>query len=113
MNNRTSTRKQSRARINVRMLRMNIPSRYRGECDGEWKCAVAARISMIRVNSAATGWTTRIAERVVLVLVGRSKVTVCDGVKDLARTHQVSHCPCVRQESVRFRPLKPNIPPKL
>lgn len=76
-------RKQSRVRRKVRMLRMNIPSRYRGECEGAWKCAVAARISMTRVKKAATGWTTRIAERVVLVPSGRSKLPVWDELKDL------------------------------
>jgi hypothetical protein len=55
INKRTSTRKASRARINVRMLRMKSPSRYRGEWEGEWKCAVPARMSMMRVKKAATG----------------------------------------------------------
>lgn len=77
-------RKQRRERMSVRMLRMNIPSRYLGECEGEWKCAVAARISMMSVKKAATGWTTRIAERVVLVLSGRSKVPVCEVEKDFS-----------------------------
>ena len=71
---RTSMRNESKARIKVRILRMKIPRRYRGECEGEWKCAEAARISMTSVKSAAIGCTMRIAERVVLVLVGRSKV---------------------------------------
>jgi hypothetical protein len=85
MNRRTSMRKQRRERMSVTMLRMNIPSRYRGECEGEWRCAVAARMSMMSVKRAAIGCTTRIAERVVLVAVGRSKVPVSDGEKDLAR----------------------------
>lgn len=90
MNKRTSTRKQSRERMSVRILRINIPRRYRGECDAECKCAVAARTSITRVKRAAMGCTTRIAERVVLVSAGRSKVPVCDGLKDLAIHVQVS-----------------------
>jgi hypothetical protein len=76
MNSRTSTRNASSERINVRMLRMKTPNRYRGECEGEWKCAATARMSMMRVNRAAIGWTMRIAERVVLVLLGTSKLDV-------------------------------------
>jgi hypothetical protein len=39
---------------------------------------------MMSVKKAAMGWTTRIAERVVLVLSGRSKVPVCEVDKELA-----------------------------
>ena len=48
-------RNERRVRIRVRMLRMKTPRRYRGECEGEWKCAVAARTSMMRVKRAAIG----------------------------------------------------------
>jgi len=37
------------------MLRMNMPRRYRGECDGLWKCAAAERMVMSSVKKAATG----------------------------------------------------------
>lgn len=39
---------------------------------------------MMSVKNAAMGWTTRIADKVVRVLVGRSKVPVCEEEKDLA-----------------------------
>jgi hypothetical protein len=54
-NSRTSMRNERSARIRVRILRMKIPRRYRGECEGEWKCAEAARTSMMSVKSAAIG----------------------------------------------------------
>lgn len=60
-------RNESSEAINVRMLRMNMPRRYRGECEGEWKCAAAARHSIISVRKAAIGCTMRIAESVALV----------------------------------------------
>lgn len=78
-------RKASSDTINVKMLRMKIPSRYRGECEGEWKCAMAERMSIIRVKRAAIGWTIRIADKVVLVSVGRSKVADCVSVNTFAR----------------------------
>lgn len=56
------------------MLKMNMQRRYLGECDGEWKWAESASISMTSVNSAAIGWTMRMAEMVFLVDVGRSKL---------------------------------------
>lgn len=67
-------RNASKVRIKVKMLSMNIPNRYRGECDGAWKWAAMAKISMISVNSAATGWIMRIADNVDLVFVERSNV---------------------------------------
>jgi hypothetical protein len=63
---------------------MKIPRRYRGEWDGEWKCAEAPRMSMMSVKNAAMGWTMRIAERVVLVAVGRSKVDDCASLNRFA-----------------------------
>lgn len=57
------------------MLNINIPRRYRGECEGAWKCAEAASTNMTSVKRAAIGWTMRMAERVVLVEVGRSKLS--------------------------------------
>lgn len=53
---------------------MKTTSRYRDEWDGEWKCATMAKINMTRVRNAATGCITRMAERVVRVDDGRSKV---------------------------------------
>src|ERR1700709_1267488 len=67
------------------MLRINIPKRYRGECEGEWKCADAASISMTSVKKAAMGCMIRIAERVVLVEVGRSKLLSWSLLMSLAR----------------------------
>lgn len=63
----TSMRKESREANSVKMLRMKIPRRYRGECDGAWKWADAAMTSMMSVNRAAMGCTIRIVERVVRV----------------------------------------------
>jgi hypothetical protein len=71
---RTSIKNASREAINVKILSMNIPRRYRGEWDGEWKWADAPRMSITRVKNAAIGWTMRIAESVALVLVGSSKL---------------------------------------
>jgi hypothetical protein len=67
-------RKERSARINVKMLKIKIPRRYRGECEGEWKCAAAASINITRVKRPAIGWTMRMADRVALVEVGRSKL---------------------------------------
>jgi hypothetical protein len=68
------------------MLRMKTPRRYLGECEGERKWAAAARTSMIRVKRAAMGCTIRIAERVVLVSVGISKLLVWESLKSLAKS---------------------------
>jgi hypothetical protein len=89
-NNRTSMRKASSDTINVKILRMKIPRRYRGECEGEWKWATAERMSIIRVNRAAIGWTIKIADRVVLVSVGRSKVADCVSVNRFAVLYPIS-----------------------
>jgi len=48
-------RKERSARINVKMLKIKIPRRYRGECEGEWKCAAAASINITRVKRPAIG----------------------------------------------------------
>jgi hypothetical protein len=84
---RTSINKASKEHRSVRMPSMNIPKRYLGECDAECMCEVAARMSIMRQKKAATGCRTRIAERVVRVEAGRSKLAVCfasnsDAVKD-------------------------------
>jgi hypothetical protein len=71
---KTSMRKESSVRRRVRILRINIPSRYRGECEGECAWDVAASINMMRTKKAAIGWRTRIEERVVRVLIGKSKL---------------------------------------
>lgn len=70
--------------MRVKVLKMNTPKRYRGECEGAWKCAARARMSMIRVNNAAIGCTIRIADSVVRVLEGRSKLDVWASLKRLA-----------------------------
>ena len=94
------------ARINVKMLRMNMPKRYLGEWEGEWKCAVAASMSMMSVNRAAIGWTMRIAERVVLAEVGKSKVSDCAEVKSEARIDQhVDLDKCNRSWQAQFTQL--------
>jgi hypothetical protein len=59
---------------------MNIPKRYRAECEGEWTCATPARTNKTNVKKAAMGCTMRMAERVVRVLTGRSKVFVCSAL---------------------------------
>lgn len=46
---------------------------------------MADNMSIIRVKSAAMGWTINIADSVVLVLDGRSKVADCVSVNRLAR----------------------------
>jgi hypothetical protein len=81
---RTSIRKAKRDTIKVRMLSMNIASRYRGEWEGEWKWADAPRMSMMSVKNAAIGWTMRIAESVVLVPDGSSKLADCVWVNKFA-----------------------------
>ena len=81
---RTSIRKARRETIKVRMLSMNMASKYRGEWEGEWKWADTPRMSMTRVKKAAIGWTMRIAESVVLALAGRSKLAVWASVNKFA-----------------------------
>jgi hypothetical protein len=81
---RTSIRNARRETINVKILSMNIPRRYRGEWDGEWKWADTPRMSIMSVKNAAMGWTMRIADSVVLVPVGRSKLADCAGVNKFA-----------------------------
>jgi hypothetical protein len=71
---KTSMRKESSVRRKVRILRINIPSKYRAECEGECAWDVAARISMTRTKKAAMGWRINIEERVVRVLTGKSKL---------------------------------------
>jgi hypothetical protein len=87
---RTSMRKESKVRIRVKMLSMNTPKRYRGECDGECRCAVPAKTVIINVNSPAIGWRMRIEERVVLVPTGKSKVAVCLAEKRPAERHELA-----------------------
>lgn len=87
-NSNTSMRKESSDKIKVRMLKMKIPRRYRGECEGAWKCADAARMSMTKVKRAAMGCTIRMAESVVLVALGRSKVAVSESVNSPSTVHQ-------------------------
>jgi hypothetical protein len=96
---KTSIKNAKREAINVKILSMNIPKRYRGEWDGEWKWAVAPRMSIMSVNNAAIGWTMRIAERVVLapdVLVGKSKLADCASSNKLTAIHialaSYNHC---------------------
>lgn len=81
---RTSIRNARRETINVKILSMNIPRRYRGEWDGEWKWADTPRMSIMSAKNAAMGWTMRIADSVVLVPVGRSKLADCAGVNKFA-----------------------------
>jgi hypothetical protein len=52
---------------------MRRASRKRGECDGPWKCAAAARQRQTRVRNAATGWTTKMEDSDFRVLEGRLK----------------------------------------
>lgn len=85
---RTSMRKESRARTRVRMLSMKIPRRYRGEWDGEWRCAAAARIAITRVKKAAMGCTIRMVERVARAAVGRSKLSWSSLLNRLAVLYQ-------------------------
>jgi len=86
---RTSIRKESSARIKVSMLRIKTPRRYRGEWEGAWRWAVPARTSMMSVKRHATGWTMRMAESVVRVPTGRSKLAVSSDVKRLAIIEQL------------------------
>jgi len=81
-------RKERRDMTRVRILRMKIPRRYRGECEGAWKCAAAARISMTRVKNAAIGWTIRIEEMLFLVSNGRSNVFSWASVNPVASEHR-------------------------
>jgi hypothetical protein len=83
-------RKESSDKIRVKMLKMNIPRRYRGECEGAWKCADPARMSITRVKRAAMGCTINIAERVVLVALGKSKVAVSESVNRVSTVQSVS-----------------------
>jgi hypothetical protein len=87
---KTSMRKERRASTRVRMLSIKIPSRYLGECDGECRCAAPASTSMIRVKSAATGWIIRIAESVVLVAVGKSKLAAWESLKRFVVSYPIS-----------------------
>lgn len=72
-NRRISTRNARRVTSNVGRSKMRRINRYRGEWEGECRCAVAARMKHIRVRSAATGCTIRIDERELRALVGREK----------------------------------------
>lgn len=85
MNRSTSIKNASRVRRKVKMLNMNTPKRYRGECEGEWKCAVMAKMSIISVNRAATGWMMRIADKVFLADEGTSKLELSVVVRRVAR----------------------------
>jgi hypothetical protein len=64
---RISTRKERTQTSRSTMLRMKSSSRYRAECDGEWKCEVTAKMNMTSVMKAATGCTTNIVESVFRV----------------------------------------------
>jgi hypothetical protein len=86
----TSTRNDRRQTMKVMMLIMKTMSKYRDECDGAWKWAVTARINMIKVSSAATGCRTRMADRVVRVDEGRSKVAESSGEKMVEVSYPIS-----------------------
>ena len=47
---------------NVGIERISTARRYRGEWDGECRCATAERMKHIKVKRAATGCTIRIEE---------------------------------------------------
>jgi len=72
-------RKDRRASTRVRILRMKIERRYRGECEVEWRWAAAESMVITRVKKAAMGCTMRMVESVALVAVGRSKLS-CSSV---------------------------------
>lgn len=67
------------------MLMRNTARRYLEECEGECRWDTKARIRLIRVTKAATGWTIRMVERVDLVDVGRSKSLASPSVREAAR----------------------------
>jgi hypothetical protein len=70
---RMSTRKASSVTRRVGKRSIRRPSRYRAECDGEWKCAAAASPRQTRFINAAMGCTMRMEERVCRELKGRLK----------------------------------------
>ena len=74
-------RKARRQARKSRMLIMNKSRRYRAEWEGEWKWATTARTNIARVMRAATGWMTRVEERVVRADEGRSKAVGSSGWK--------------------------------
>lgn len=65
--------KASSEQINVGIVRINRPSRKRGECAGLWKCAAIARIVQISARNAATGCMTSIGDSEFRVPAGREK----------------------------------------
>ena len=77
-------RKDSRQAMKAKMLTTKTTRRYRTEWEGEWKWAAMAMISMRRVKTPATGWTTRISESVLRVAGGRSNVAESAGEKSEA-----------------------------
>jgi hypothetical protein len=70
---RISTRNARRVTSSVGRRRMRSARRKRGECDGAWKWAAAARQRQTRVRKAATGWTMRIDDSDLRALEGRLK----------------------------------------
>ena len=52
---RMSTRKANRVTRSVGRRRMSRARRYRAECDGECRCAAAARARHVKLSSAAMG----------------------------------------------------------
>lgn len=68
-----STRNASRVTSRVGRSKISRARRKRGECEGPWKCAEAARQRQTRVRKAATGCTIRIDESDLRALEGRLK----------------------------------------
>ena len=61
-NNKRSTRKASSVMSNVGIEKTRMPMRNLGECEGAWKCAAIDITNIIRVRSAAIGWTMSMEE---------------------------------------------------
>ena len=74
-----STKKASKVISRVGSSRMSKARRYRGECDGECRCAVAANMKQTSVKRAAIGWTISIEERECRVFDGREKSALSPG----------------------------------
>lgn len=68
-----STKNASKDTSSVGRSRISKARRKRGECDGLWKWAAAARQRQTRVRKAATGCTIRIDESDLRALDGRLK----------------------------------------
>ena len=85
INSRMSTKKARSVIKRVGRSRMIKARRYRGECEGEWKCAETANMKQTRVRTAATGCTMRIEDKECRVLVGSVKLMPLSGVKSSQR----------------------------